>query len=139
MNCMSTITLSEESFRATVEGSGIVLVDFWAAWCGPCRMFAPVFEEASGRYPEVVFAKVDTQAEQALAGGLGIRSIPTLMIFREGVLLFDQSGALSAGALDDLIGQAQRLDMNTVHAEIAQQETQREAQQEAQPETVPGR
>lgn len=116
---MAAIALSEESFAAAIDAPGIVLVDFWAAWCGPCRQFGPVFEKASERHPDVIFGKVDTEAEQRLSGGLGIRSIPTLMIFRDGVQIFEQAGALPAAALDDLITQAQALDMEAVHAEIA--------------------
>src|SRR5690606_9971106 len=109
------------NFEETVDAEGITLVDFWASWCGPCRMFGPIFEEASEQHPDVTFAKVDTEAQQALAGSLGIMSIPTLMIFRDGVLLFNQAGALPAAALEDLIGQAQGLDMDEVRAEVERQ------------------
>ncbi len=124
---MATITLSETTFSDTVEQSGIVLVDFWAAWCGPCRAFAPVFQAAAEEHPEIVFAKVDTEAEPALAGSLGIRSIPTLMIFRDGILVFAEPGARPAPALAKLIEAVQGLDMEAVRAEIAAREMAAEA------------
>ncbi|MHB8312563.1 MAG: thioredoxin family protein [Candidatus Dormibacteria bacterium] len=116
---MATITLTEATFTETVDQAGIVLVDFWAAWCGPCRAFAPVFQAASEEHPEIVFGKVDTEAEPALAGSLQIRSIPTLMIFRDGILVFAEPGARPAGDLAKLIGAVQALDMDSVRAEIA--------------------
>ncbi|HVT78147.1 MAG TPA: thioredoxin [Acidimicrobiales bacterium] len=118
---MSTVALSAETFEPTIRDNDIVLVDWWASWCGPCRMFAPVFEAAATKHEDIVFGKIDTEAEQALAGAAGIRSIPTLMLFREGVLLFSQPGALPAAALDDLIAQARALDMEEVHRAIAAQ------------------
>ena len=118
---MSTITLTAEDFESTVLAEGITLVDWWAAWCGPCRMFAPVFEQASEQRPHVTFAKVDTEAEQALAAAAGISSIPTLMIFRDGILLYSEAGALPGPALEDLISQVEQLDMEQIRAEIAQQ------------------
>ena len=115
---MPAIALTEETFETTIA-SGIVLVDCWAEWCGPCRRFGPIFEAAADRHPDVVFAKVDTQAEEELAGELGIRSIPTLMIFRDGILLFAQPGMLPAEALDELVAKTRALDMDQVRARIA--------------------
>ena len=121
---MSTIELTAENLESTIASNDIVLVDWWASWCGPCRMFAPVFEEAATQHPDIVFGKVDTEANQQLAGMAGIMSIPTLMAFRENVLVFSQPGALPAAALDDLIGKVRDLDMAEVHAAIAAQRDQ---------------
>ncbi|GAA3630709.1 thioredoxin [Streptomyces chitinivorans] len=118
---MSTVALTAADFEKTVTGNDIVLVDFWASWCGPCRMFAPVYEKAAEANPDIVFGKVDTEAEQALAAAADITSIPTLMAFREGVLVFAQPGALPAQALDQVITAVRGLDMDEVHASVAAQ------------------
>jgi thioredoxin 1 len=116
-----------DNFEATVTGDGITLVDFWAEWCGPCKMFGPIFEQTSDENPDVTFAKVDTEIEQQLAGALGIMSIPTLMIFRDGIQLFSQPGALPKSALDDLLRQVRELDMDEVRKELAEHAANAEA------------
>ena len=119
---MATIELTQDNFDQTVTDNPMVIIDFWAPWCGPCRGFAPVYEKASESHPDVVFAKVNTDEQQELAGSFGIRSIPTLMVFRDKVILFQQAGALPGNALDQVIAQAKSVDMAKVREEIASQE-----------------
>ncbi len=121
---MATINATGEAFEKLVLGSPILFVDFWAEWCGPCKMFGPVFEAASEKHPDVIFAKVDTEAERELAGAAGITSIPTLMAFRDGILLFRQPGALPAPSLEELITAIKSTDMEEIKKEIAAQELQ---------------
>ena len=118
---MATVEITADTLDATVTGNGIVLLDFWAEWCGPCRQFAPVFEKASADNPDIVFGKVDTEAQPELGRAFNVMSIPTLMIFREQVLVFSQPGSLPAPTLENLIEQVRALDMEAVHAEIAEQ------------------
>ncbi|MEW6165524.1 MAG: thioredoxin [Pseudomonadota bacterium] len=121
---MATIHLTADNFKDTISNHDIVIVDFWAEWCGPCRSFAPTFEAASEKYPDVAFAKVNTEEEREMAAGFNIRSIPTLMVFREQVILYAEAGALPASALDQLIEQVRALDMEQVRADIAAEEAQ---------------
>ena len=118
---MATIELGAANFGDTVVTDGMVIVDFWAEWCGPCRNFAPIFEEASTKHPDIVFGKVDTEAEKQLAAEAGISSIPTLMVFRDGILLYNRAGALPGAGLEDLIAAVKGLNMDEIRAEIAKQ------------------
>ena len=118
---MASVELTHSTFGAQIEKTGITLVDYWAEWCGPCRMFAPIFEAASEKYPEITFGKVDTEAQQQLADEAGISSIPTLMVFRDGILLYNNPGALPAEALDEIIKAVQDLNMEEVRKEVAKQ------------------
>jgi len=129
---MATIDLTKDNFDQTINGDKTVIIDFWAPWCGPCRSFAPVFEKASESHPDVVFAKVNSDEQQELSAAFNIRSIPTLMVFREKVILFQQAGALPGQALEQVLAQAKSLDMAKVHAEIAAQQKGGEPAQAAQ-------
>ena len=119
---MATKNITGPEFKDTIHGEGITFVDFWASWCGPCMRFGPIYEKASEANPDITFAKVDTEAEQELAGALGISSIPTLMVFRDNVLVYREAGALPAPALDSLITQVRELDMDELKAKIAEEE-----------------
>jgi thioredoxin 1 len=119
---MSTVALTEENFEATITKDGITLVDWWAAWCGPCRMFSPIFEAASEAHADITFGKIDTEGQQELAGAARITSIPTLMAFRDGILVFSQAGALPAASLEQLITSVKDLDMDDVRRSIAEQQ-----------------
>ncbi|CAN1512914.1 TrxA Thiol-disulfide isomerase and thioredoxins [Microbacteriaceae bacterium] len=121
---MASVELTHSTFGAQIDKTGITLVDFWAEWCGPCRMFGPIFEAASEKYPEITFGKVDTEAQQQLADEAGISSIPTLMVFRDGILLYSNPGALAAEALDEIISAVAALNMDEVRSEVAKQNQQ---------------
>ena len=121
---MATMELTKDNFNATIENNDVVIVDFWAPWCGPCRMFAPTFEAVSEQYPNIVFAKLNTEDQQELAASFNIRSIPTLMVFREKVIIFTQAGMLPKAGFEQVVQKSLEVDMVKVHAEIAAQETQ---------------
>jgi thioredoxin len=123
---MAVVELTQQNFESTITGNKIVIVDFWAPWCGPCKSFAPVFEATSEKHPDVVFAKVNSDDEQALSGHFGIRSIPTIMLFREEIIVFMQSGALPASGLESVLTQAKALDMEQVRRDIAAQQAQQQ-------------
>lgn len=126
---MASVEITTENFDATISGNDIVFLDFWAEWCGPCRMFAPVFEQAAEKHTDIVFGKVDTEVQQELAGAFQIRSIPTLMVFREKVLIYSQPGAMSGPQFEQLITAVRDVDMKDVHAQVAAQAKEAEAAQ----------
>ena len=125
---MATIDITAASFEETIEKNEIVIVDFWAEWCGPCKSFSPIYESVSEKHDDIVFGKIDTESEQELAGHFQIRSIPTLMIFREQVVLFSQPGMLNAEQLEDVISKVKAVDMKEVHAEVAKSEQEQESE-----------
>ncbi len=129
---MATKEITLENLDSTIENNDIVFLDFWAGWCGPCKMFEPVFEKAAETHKDIVFGKIDTDAQQELAAGFGIRSIPTLMAFRENILVFSQPGALNGGQLEQVIDAVKGLDMEDVRAKVAEQMAAQEAEEAAQ-------
>ena len=124
---MATVELTKDNLVSTIENNDFVIIDFWAPWCGPCQSFGPIFEEVSDKHPDIVFAKVNTQQEQEIAAHFQVRSIPTLMIFREQVIVYSNPGALQASQLEELIQKARELDMEKVHQEIAEEEQKQQA------------
>ncbi|HEY7468791.1 MAG TPA: thioredoxin [Acidimicrobiia bacterium] len=131
---MATLALTKDNFDETIKENDTVLIDFWAEWCGPCRMFGPTYEAASEKYPDIVFGKVDTEAQPELAGAFGIRSIPTLMVFRDQIVLYAQPGAIPGNMLEDLITQVKAVDMDEVRAQIASHQHEHEGEHEHQHE-----
>lgn len=138
---MSTIEITQDNFESTINDNEIILLDFWADWCGPCKQFAPVFEQAAGANPDIVFGKIDTEAQQQLAGLFSITSIPTLVAFRQGIVVFAQPGALAAPQLEQVITAVKGLDMDEVRAELAKQEAAAAAETDgvdsASPDSIP--
>jgi thioredoxin 1 len=126
---MATVDINADTFEKTITDNDIVLIDFWADWCGPCKMFAPVYDKSSEQHEDIVHAKLDTDANQELAGALGIQGIPTLMAFREGVLVFNQAGALPAKSLEEVVTAVKELDMEEVHAQVEKMRAEQEQQQ----------
>lgn len=125
---MATVEITKDNFKDTVSKDGIVILDWWASWCGPCRAFAPTFEAASAKHADITFGKIDTEAQPELSGAFEIRSIPTLMVFRDGILLFNQPGALPAAALEELVGKVRALDMEEVRREVTSRQAQAKAE-----------
>ncbi len=121
---MASVEITEQNFEDTIKDNEIVIIDFWAEWCGPCKSFSPIYEEVSGNHSDIVFGKVDTESQQALAGHFQIRSIPTLMIFREEIVLLSQAGMMNAGQLEEVIGKVREIDMDKVREEVTKQESE---------------
>jgi|SRR6218665_576445 len=129
---MATVEIGKGNFKDTVSKEGIVLIDWWATWCAPCRAFAPVFEQASAKHPDITFGKIDTDQEVELSGAFAIRSIPTLMVFRDGIMLFERAGALPAAAIEDIVRQVRELDMNDVRKQLVAREVRQQPSDSSQ-------